>query len=137
MKTRDEFPDWFTENQWLKKGYVVKHNHYGQRLWCNCNYKNSTYYFSQKDVRKDELKAKEILSKQNKEARERAKKKKMAMEKELELHEVWNTEYQWLLLGRKPNPDAVWKSGNELNHYYVQFGSNYFYCHITDTHELK
>ena len=134
MKTRYDFPDWFTEIQWMKKGYVVKRNHYGQELWCNRNYQNSAHYFSKKDVRKDEVKAKEILSEQNKKARERAKKKKIAMEEELKLHDVWNTEYQWYQLGRKPNPDAVWKSGNELNHYYVQFGSNYSYCHITDTH---
>ena len=137
MKTRNEFPDWFTEHQWLQKGYVVKRNHLGQELWCNNNYQNSATYFAKKDVRKDELKAKEILKERNKEARERYKKKKIAMEKELELHEVWNTEYQWLQLGRKPNADAVWKSGESLNHYYLQFGSNYYYCHLSDTHPIN
>ena len=83
------------------------------------------------------MKAKEILSKQNKEARERAKKKRIAMEKELKLHDVWNTEYQWLQLGRKPKSDAVWISGERLNHFYIQFGSNYYYCHERDTEPIS
>ena len=137
MKTRDEFPDWFTKNQWLKKGYVVKRNHYGQELWCNRRYTNSTHYFSKKDVRHDEEKAKDILREQNKKAREQAKKRKIAIEKELELHDVWNTERQWYLLGRKPKPNAIWKLGSQLNNYCTQFGSDYWYCHEDDTEPIN
>ncbi len=137
MKTKNDFPGWLTELQWLQKGYVVKRGHYGQELWTNCCHKHSAYYYSPKDVRKDEAKADAIMKERNKETRIRRERKQKAMEAELQKREVWNTEYQWLQQGREPNADARWKLGEELNHYFLQFGSRACYCHISDTHLIE
>lgn len=128
-----------TELQWAKEGFVINECAKGELEWINGYHQARVIRFSEDEVHTDIKKAKEIIRQKNRQYRENRKKKEQKWNEFVEERMKWHTEYQWLQEGRIPNVNARWKNGNDLNYLYSyvcdhSFGSNYYYCYISDTH---
>lgn len=129
-----------TELQWLKEGYILKDEARGEVTWNNrfCKYRVRRYSII--EVVKNEMEAKELLKLLRKHYHLNRIYKKLHLEKIDKYREEWNTPYQWKeYYQREIKQGAKGKLGEELNKELepcCEFGSSYYYYHISDTVEL-
>ena len=127
--------EWYTEKQLNEMGMVLKRGAKGVTMYTNGFYQYAADYYTLKQARKDEGKAKAIISnnrKQQRKARKEEKESEMRiLEAQTDEAEMWHTAHQWLELGRIPDDKAIWRTGKSL----LGKSESYYYCRIDDTHE--
>lgn len=128
-----------TALQWAKDGYVLTSEAKGIEKWTNRSHTRKAVYYKENEVREDKDAAKTLLKTKRNEHRESAKEREQRYNNAMAIRDKMKTEFQWLQEGRIPNDKADWKHGKNLNETYnvCAYGSNYYYCHIDDTHIPK
>ena len=141
-----------TLNQWLKIGYIPKkgcdgHERYRSEALMSYDGINSTaIYYDEDEVRFDKEAAVRLAREMNRlqraerEAERREKEERQRIAEEF--RESRCTRYQWARVGRVANKGAKFEWGSRLNQAIkdedvYQFGNNYMYCHLDDTHEAN